>query len=358
MNDLMKRYIDEQPALVKNMTEKRSAIAQAFLVKFGGIKPKRIFLFGSGSSFHVACIAKPMMEKLLGIEVTVEVPSHLSYLSLIQNPEETLYFALSQGGASRSTISKLREIKAKGGRIIGITENNDTPIARESDFSLPLQIGHEAIGAKTKGVTATVLTLILLALEWPVLGAGTEAQREVVVQDLLSAAARMPENIKLTRDWIQRNREAMVSAGYMAVLGEKFDYGVTLEFALKLLETIYRPVFAYDFGEYLHGCQNMVDQKSSLIFLMPGDPVEKRSFITLGDFCRSQGAACYFISRGDLNQDDTTLNLQTTGNDALAFLEFLIPAQLLSAHLSEFAGIDVSKFKFSEFGRTMGLHVV
>jgi glucoselysine-6-phosphate deglycase len=356
MNEQMMRYIDEQGPLVKTMLNEREAITLDFIARYGRKKPKRIFLFGSGSSFHAACMARPLMEKLLDVEVSVSVPGRLP--GVTGDCRDSLFFALSQGGKSATTVSKLRELKAAGAPLVGITESSDTPVAEASDLSVPLRIGHELIGAKTKGVSATVLTLVLIALEWSrSLGTSDRGLYDTLVAGLDLASKQIPENIRRSLLWFERNKDAMLKAEYMAILGTGYDYGVTLEFALKLLETIYRPVIAYDFDEYLHGCQNMLSEKSTLVFLLPQDGARRKQFLALYGFCRETGAKAYLVSRDKADEGDTGLVLETTGNEYLGFLELLLPGQILSAKLSAFGGIDISKSKFPDFGRTMALHV-
>jgi glucoselysine-6-phosphate deglycase len=377
MNELMRQYIEEQPEIIKKMTDERAEIARRFLAKFGGTKPERIFLFGSGSSYHAARIAQPLMEKLLGIEVTARTPSQFNLNVLSKNPKGNLCFAFSQGGKSASTVLKFREIKAAGAPVIGITENDDTLIAKESDLPVSLRIGCENIGAKTKGLTASALTAILLALEWSrVLGSAGQDFYDRIITDMLTASRQMPENIKRSLDWVEKNKDAMLPAPYMVVLGERMDFGAALEVALKLLETIYRPVVAYEFEEYLHGCQNMLDKKSCLLFLLPGSSNgngsgspeagdRRKYFLSLYEFCGGLGAQAFWISRGretsDLrgkSGDEKGLVLETAGNDYLSFLELLIPGQVMSARLPSLAGIDISKFKFPDFGKFMDLHIL
>jgi glucoselysine-6-phosphate deglycase len=337
------------------MLSEREAITLDFIARYGRKKPKRIFLFGSGSSFHAACIAQPFMEKILGVEVSAVFPGRFPGLPDYQ---DSLFFVLSQGGKSATTVSKLRELKAAGAPLIGITENNDTLIAGESDLSVPLRIGHELIGAKTKGVSATVLTLMLIALEWSrSLGTADKGRYDKFIADLDLASKQIPENIQRSILWFERNKEAMLKAEYMVILGTGCDYGVTLEFALKLLETIYRPVFAYEFDEYLHGCQNMLSEKSTLILLLPQDGAKGKEFLALHGFCRQLGVKTYLVSRDQADEEETSLALKTTGNEDLGFLELLLPGQILSARLSAFGGIDISKSKFPDFGRIMALHV-
>jgi glucosamine 6-phosphate synthetase-like amidotransferase/phosphosugar isomerase protein len=339
------------------MLHEREVITRGFIERYGQKKPKRIFLFGSGSSFHAAYIVQPLMEKLLGVEVNVAVPGHLS--EIVNDCNDSLFFALSQGGKSSTTVTKLGELHAAGVPVISITEANDTLIAGASDLSVPLRIGHEIIGAKTKGVIATVLTLILIALEWSrSWGAADAGFSTKLVTDLDLASRQMPENIRRSLAWFERNKHTMLEAEYMVILGTGCDYGVALEFALKLLETIYRPVIAYEFEEYLHGCQNMLSEKSTVIFLMPNDEARRKQFFDLYHFCRRIGVKVYLISRDKTDDEDTTLTLETTSNEYLGFLEILLPGQILSAHLSAFGGIDVSKSKFPDFSKIMALHAV
>jgi fructoselysine-6-P-deglycase FrlB-like protein len=124
---------------------------------------ERIVIIGSGSSFNAGVMAKPLIEKVSGLEVTVVVPMRMDDLRYISS-KKVLHCILSQGGRSTNTLQVIRKLKKPGNPVIAVTEMEDSPIAQQAELTLNIQIGKENIGAKTKGVTATALILMLAFL--------------------------------------------------------------------------------------------------------------------------------------------------------------------------------------------------
>ena len=143
----------------------------------------------------------------------------------------------------------------------------------------------------------------------------------------------------------------MVRSTYMMFLANTPNRGAADESALKLLETIYRPVFSYEFEEYLHGVQNSLDEKSYLFFMLPDDPAERERWMKCVSFCRGKGANCYALYGGAALKEETPfdLHLDICGDPLFSNLEFVIPAQVMSAQLPPKCGIDITKEKFPGF---------
>ena len=168
--------VEEQPALARRMVDERSTLCAEFTERFKDTPVRRIILFGSGSSNHAARMAKPILERALGVEVTPIVPTRISELDHV--PEDGLFwFAISQSGISTNTYHLIRNLQAKGIPVTAITGGHDTPIAQCADCSVELPCGEENIGAKTKGQVASALALILLGLEWGRVRGTCDAQR-------------------------------------------------------------------------------------------------------------------------------------------------------------------------------------
>lgn len=357
MSELMISYVKEQVPMTRTMTEARADIAAPFMEAFGGMKPARVFLLGSGSSYHASLMAKPVVQKVLGVEVSVSPPTLMPCLKTI-DVKNSMFIAVSQGGRSSSTMDKVEEIRAAGGKVVAITGSHDTPVAKGSDVSILLRCGEETLGPKTKGVTGSILTLIFIAMEWgKKLGTADAAFCDALIADIGKAADNMDENIARTLAWCERNKVEMAPCTHIAVLGEKFDFGVALESAMKLLETIDRPVIGYEFEEYLHGVFCMLTEQSYMMFLLPYIKEDQGRFIALYEYAKKYKAKCYMISRGDYDDDSHNLNLVTTGNDYLSFFEILLPGQLLSAVLSAQVGLDVGTSTHPDFNDAVPFHV-
>lgn len=350
MMNLMRSYIEEQPALARRMVDGRSALCAGFLARFRDAPVRRIILFGSGSSNHAARMAKPILERALGVEVTPIVPTRIHELDYV--PEEGLFwFAVSQSGISTNTYHLIRDLQARHIPVTAITGGHDTPIAQCADCSVALPCGEENIGAKTKGQVASALALILLGLEWG-RARGTCAPDfyDEMTAALSMLSDRMSENLRRSSAWCRTVLPSLANAPHLYVLSKGNAQGGAMEGTLKLLETIYRPVSYYEFEEFLHGIQNALDSSSHLILLMPdaNDPDFDRA-LRLLHFARSVGAHCLAVSRGRETGLPNSLTLATAGCELLASLEYVLPLQLLSAELSAHCGIDTSRRRYPDF---------
>ena len=158
---LLQRYISQQSAVWKALLDKRESLTAPFAVLEP--KPDRVILIGSGSSHYAALMARPVLEQAFGVEVSCFVPSQEEQLIRCR-AAHPLYIAVSQSGISTNTYTLIRSLRAQGYPVVALTEHLDSPVGKAASLAIPLLIGEERIGAKTKGVTATVLTLMLLGL--------------------------------------------------------------------------------------------------------------------------------------------------------------------------------------------------
>lgn len=342
--NVMQAYVDEQPAVLADVLAGQSQYA---LPTFPRVR--RVILFGSGSSYHAAVLAAPFWVRALGVEATPVIPTHMQALDVVDT-EGLLYVAVSQGGRSTNTYHQVQALRARGIPVIAVTESTDTPVGQQADFALGLPIGQETIGAKTKGMTATAVTLILLALALgQAQGTAPAAWCADIQSGLQAWVGQLPEHLTRAKAWAQAVCPDLAPARHLYVLGKGAAYGAALEGGLKLLETTYRPVSCYEFEEYLHGIQNALDARSYLLCLMPsdGDAVRMRR---LTDFAYEQGAHTYRIS-GDIQdrRGAYDLILPPAPHPMLEGLVYLPALQTLSAALSVYCGIDVTQRRYPDF---------
>lgn len=347
--NVMQAYIDEQPTVLSRLLTGWPEQAGRLAGYLDGQPVRRVILFGSGSSYHASVLAAPFWARALGVEATPVVPTRMDSLEGLA-PEGLLYLAVSQGGRSTSTYHKIQALQAHGIPVIAVTQSPDTPVGRQADLAFGLPIGEEQIGAKTKGVTATAVTLILLALTLGELrGTADPGWIAGVRSDLHTLVHQMPENIARSKRWAQAVCRVLAPAHHLYVLGAGAAYGGALEGALKLLETTYRPVSCYEFEEYLHGIQNALDAHAYLLCLMPRGADQAR-MRRLTDFTAGQGAHTFRIGFDPTDgRGACDLVLVSSPPPALDGLTYLPALQTLSAQVSAYCGIDVTVPRYPDF---------
>ncbi|MDR2749482.1 MAG: SIS domain-containing protein [Clostridiales bacterium] len=342
MSNLMLDYIKSQPALWLEMLDNRKAITEGFVSAFDNKPVKRIILIGSGSSNGAARMAAEFFNRSLGVEATPIEPTRVAPLLDILDPSQTLVLALSQSGKSASTLQAAIEAKAKNFAVAGVTADPASPIAKQLKNHLLIPCGEELIGPKTRGMTATVLTLYLAGLAlWK--------KDDSLIQDLRSSFNLASQNIEASESWCETNSFALASRNTFYLIAEGTDLPIAQEGALKLLETIYTPVHYYEFEEFLHGVHCSVSDLTTLILISDSNGDRER-MKKLDNFAKTHSSAGFFISTGTPSHLDNELFIQTSGNELTRPFETLLPFQVMSALISKKKGIDCSKSPFPNFG--------
>ncbi|NLU40634.1 MAG: SIS domain-containing protein [Firmicutes bacterium] len=130
------------------------------LVKtFASLGSNRLFTTGSGTS---AAAARKIAHTLscVGIPTSFIVPSDAVHGALGVLREGDMVIVLSKGGGTPDVVQMIPSVKGKKARIIGVTENRDSVLARSSDILVEVRVDREACPfnmlatASTMAVTA------------------------------------------------------------------------------------------------------------------------------------------------------------------------------------------------------------
>lgn len=341
---LLQRYIRQQPGLCRELLAQRGTLTAPFVSLWKSARPDRLVLVGSGSSCNAAVMARPLLGQVLGVEVTCLVPSEAGAFLRWAGGRAPLFVLISQSGISTNTYELAGELRRSGRPVLALTEGDDTPVAQAAGLSAALPVSDEHIGAKTKGVTATALALMLMGL--------AVRPDSALLTELEGLPGRMEETLRRAGPWCGDAALALASCAHLSVLGCGSALGAVREGALKLLETGYLPVSGYPLDEYVHGIQNALDRSAGLVGLLPASGDDRERMLRLARFARSVGAACVLLDpRGAASG---ALALAAAGEEALASLDFLPALQVLAAGLSAARGIDASRRRYPDFFSLMG----
>lgn len=212
---------------------------------------QRILLLGCGTSLHAGQIGSYLLEDLARLPSQAEISSEFRYKNPII-PNGTYVIAISQSGETADTLAAIREVKAKGAKVLSICNVYGSSIMRESDATILLHAGPEIGVCSTKAFTSQVTVLSLLTI----LLARMRHMSKQEGQDLLRAIAYLPEQVQMVLDTAPRIAEvAKKYAGYdnFFFIGRRYMYPSALEGALKLKEISYINANGYPAGEMKHG---------------------------------------------------------------------------------------------------------
>lgn len=346
----MLKEIFEQPLTIENGFRGRINESMG-TARLGGLhlsgfelkKVKQIHLIACGTSFHAALIGKYMIEDLARIPVHAEYASEYRY----RNPiilEDTLVFVISQSGETADTLAAMREAKAKGAKVLGITNVVGSTVARESDGGTYIHAGSEIGVASTKAFTSQVTILALLAIY---MGRMNHLSAEEGTK-YIKALAEIPEKVKQILDHSDSIREIAKSikdSTNALYLGRGFNYPVALEGALKLKEISYIHAEGYPAAEMKHGPLALIDENMPVIAIAIQDPLYDKIYSNLQEVIARKARLICIASEGDTELakisenviyiPDTLPNLQP--------LLTVIPLQLLAYHVADLKDFDVDQ---------------
>lgn len=350
MAEQMLAYIHEQTTVLRAIMRWQNAILAGFRDAYEVHRWSRIIAVGSGSSHNAACCVKVLFAQVCGVEVIPCVPTQLVPVLLTSDKAKTLVMLISQSGESTSTLGILHSLKEEGWQTLGLTQLMSSPIAGECDHAVELHCGEEKVGPKTKGFTATVLTLQLMALNMARIQGQTEqaARHE---KRLAEAIERIPEQIARSLSWLDSASDVLKHAPHLLLLGCDDARYALMEGALKLLETLYIPCVSYEFEEYLHGVQCTIGEGSELILAVPDDARRER-MLKLAAFNEAHGGHSLVIALGGDVAFPGSLKMDGA-SDFTAVYSLLILLQVISAQVSAQKGINCDHPKFPGFVRDL-----
>ncbi|QQO08483.1 SIS domain-containing protein [Breznakiella homolactica] len=333
MAGTMTDYITEQPRVLRSILGDRKENTLRFTEEWKRGSPDRLYLVASGTSNNAAAMAVPFMEELLGTEVRVAPPTLLP--RVYGNSPFALF--VSQGGNSNNTISAIEQWK--GIHSLALTGQKECRI-NEIHPHVSIGCGPETAGPKTKGYTATVMTLYLLALETALaLGRISGEEYRSYIGVLETAVENMEGNIRRCETWLSENLESLKKIEKCFVVARTTAFPVAQEGALKILETMLVPAAAYEFEEYLHGPICALDDRMAGIYLLPesGDGAFNR-MNRLVEFHR--GISPLVFTAGSLGGDKRDCGLALSGRWYTEPFELILPCQIMGAKLPAVLGIE------------------
>lgn len=239
----------------------------------------RIKILGCGSAYYAGMSGAHMIEQLARIPTDAEPAAEFRY----RNPvieRDTLYMAVSQSGETFDTLAAVREVRRKGGFVLGIVNNVGSTIAREVDGGVYMHAGPEVSVASTKAYTSTLTVFSLLAL---MLGRlrDISPQRGAV---LASAIEELPFKIEQAlqlENQIKSLAEVIARHQSLFYLGRTTAYPVALEGAQKLKEISYLHAEAYPSSELKHGPLALVSEQTPCIVVLPDNELFPKSLGSL-----------------------------------------------------------------------------
>jgi glucosamine--fructose-6-phosphate aminotransferase (isomerizing) len=346
----MLKEIHEQPRAVADTLRGRLDVetADARLDEAAGAIDaaglRRVVLLACGTSYHAGLVGKFLIEGLSRVPCEVDLASEFRYRDPVVGAGD-LVVAISQSGETADTLAAVKEARARGCRVLAVSNVVDAAIPRAADGALYTHAGPEIGVASTKCFTAQLTALALLGLH---LGRRRAALGDEAAAAFTRELAAMPRKMKhaleLAGDMTELARRLGGARDFL-FLGRGPNYPIALEGALKLKEISYIHAEGYAAGEMKHGPIALIDDGLPVVVIAPRGPGYEKVLSNLAEVRAREGCVVAVATEGD-SQLAAECELTVFVPETLPLLQPLltvVPLQVLSYAVAVSRGNDVDQ---------------
>ncbi|XP_057524388.1 glutamine--fructose-6-phosphate aminotransferase [isomerizing] 1 isoform X1 [Amaranthus tricolor] len=352
----MQKEIHEQPESLRTTMRGRlirGGSSKAKSVLLGGIKDhlktirrsRRILFIGCGTSYNAALAARPILEELSGIPVTMEIASDLVDRQGPIYREDTAVF-VSQSGETADTLQALEYALENGALCVGITNTVGSAIARNTHCGVHINAGAEIGVASTKAYTSQIAVMAMLALAIADDTISNQDRREAIIDSLFELPSRVKEVLKLDHE-MEELAQQLIDEQSLLVFGRGYNYATALEGALKVKEVSLMHSEGILAGEMKHGPLALVDENLPIVVIATRDNCFSKQQSVIQQLHARKGRLIVMCSKGDAvsvcpSGASRVIEVPQV-EDCLQPVINIIPLQLLAYHLTVLRGFNVDQ---------------
>jgi glucosamine--fructose-6-phosphate aminotransferase (isomerizing) len=295
-----------------------------------------VFVTGIGASWNAALSVGSLFQQA-GYPIQLQDAAELLHFASI--PRGAVIVAISRTGRSIEIIQLLAKAEASGGMVIGITNSEDSPLARGSALAItiPTKLDH-AISVNTYS------TLVIAA---SALASSVTADFSAVAPSLASVIREAGHRLKAWQNQVNESSWLKLGAPYY-FLARGASLGTCHEARLLWEEGVKMPASAMSTSSFRHGPQEIVRQGMRFCLWIDQSKMRDQDLSVASDL-RELGASVMLVGE---NLPEGAADLVCQLPKAPSNWQFVIdvvPAQLAAERLSRMAGVDCDSFRVCSY---------
>ena len=299
----------------------------------------RVYVTGMGTSLHAATVGRYLLEHALGPEADLRVASAFELAMRGKFSKADAVIIVSHRGWKRYAARVVELAKAGQATTIAVTGKGGGDAVRAASTVLETS-EQEKSAAHTVSYTTAIAVLARIAVEAG-RAAGRTAPAEALWKDLAAAPRGVAGILKKEGRFVALAQDLAALEG-IVLLGTGPDLATAREGALKIVETSYIGVHAYELEQVLHGPLAGLKGGELVVHVANGGTPAKRTAEAAGAIdaigCRQLGV----VQEGSpVDPDLFHWAFRTPKTvEPLAPLVNVIPLQLFSYYLAVQKGLD------------------
>ncbi len=263
------------PAILKSNEQTMEQLVCA--IKESNIK--NFVAAARGASNHAVTFFKYLLEVMSDYTVGLSAPSIVTLYKGKISYANSIVLGCSQSGRAEDVLSVIRKGNEQGAITIGITNDQNSPIAKEAKFHLYCDAGIQKSVVATKTFSAESFIFLWLASCL----SGKKENIFTLKHLHLDLQQSLNEIDKLTDVYAEKFKD--IEHGF--VLSRGLTYPIALESSLLLQETSYARMSGYAGSDFYHGPIAMVNDKTPvIIYCAKNDSDEELQSIIRADQVR------------------------------------------------------------------------
>lgn len=307
-----------------------------------------IYFVSHGSSYNASMTVAPFFMKNARINVHCVTAGNFiaseNQVSLL-DANKTLVVLISQTGNSRGTLEGARLADRYGIATLGLSADDTATLKKYTKYFLTLNCGEENSNAKTKGMSSTILVLLLLATY---IGAEkgiiSEETEKAVINELCRQCNELEDVYNRTITFCKDNRFGTDMTNFY-IIGSDMNYGLALEAQIKVMETMCIPTCAVDSEEFSHGTHRSINSNTNLLMIRTAQNADmaQKTFDYFDPLARM-----YMIETFNDNKKVNVVNIpeHRLTESVLTIVEFI---QIISAYAPELNHLDPNREANNEY---------
>lgn len=332
--DRLFQEIKQQPAVAEKLITNEFGKIESIVDEING-DFDYVLIAARGSSDNAARYAQYLFGLNNQLQVALATPSLFTLYSSSPKLHKALVISISQSGMSPDIIQIIKIANQQRCKTICITNNDDSPLANESDFTIPIYAGEEKAVAATKSYSASLIALAMLSAAL------------AKDKDFQSQIQHIPAYLKTTIAAAQEKLDQVQRYRYIencAVLGRGLNYATAFEVALKVKELTGINAIPYSSADFRHGPIATVHRGFPVFLIAPQGKVfgdMQQMFIDL----QALQAEIISISNDDKILRDSNLGFRipTEIPETLSPIVSAIPGQFFGRQLAIEKGFNPDK---------------
>lgn len=254
---IMWKEINETPEVFAKIQKENKDVISDLVKKIKSGKATNFVAAARGTSDHALIYFKYALEVNSNYTVGLSAPSVVTLYNGKINYSNSVVIGCSQSGKAADVLEIIKKGNEQGAITIAVTNDKESPMAKEAKYHLYCGAGVETSVAATKTFNAQLYLLLWLAAEL------SENKEDLLHLKHLDTEILnvIPQIDELTTKYAEMFKD--MKSGF--VLSRGLTYAIALEATLKLQETCYIQTKGYAGSDFYHGPMAMVNETTPVI---------------------------------------------------------------------------------------------